>query len=241
MMARALRSLKVREVPGLPDRERFFARPGPAVGVGAALVAVVAIMAVFVPAEPLAIDRRWAEAMQDIQTPLLHDLARVFDFLGRGLGVVLSVVAVGVVLFLGRRWSALFAFAIVEALAPLSSSLLKAATRRARPPDGIVHPHGTSFPSGHTTYAAATSVALVLLFSAPGPRRRWWWALAGLGVVGMGWSRTYLQVHWLSDVVAGALLGIGIALLVFGATQRTSQGRPSDPDWGTRGSPPDRA
>jgi undecaprenyl-diphosphatase len=209
------------------DGERFFVRPGLAVCVGAALVTVVAVMAVVVPAEPLAIDRRWAEAMHDIQTPLLHDLARVLDFLGRALGVILVTVAVAVVLLHARRWFALFAFAVVEALTPLSSSLLKAATQRARPPDGIVHPHGTSFPSGHTAYAGATCVALVLLFSVPGPRRRWWWALAGLGIVGMGWSRTYLQVHWLSDVVAGALLGIGISLVVFGAAQRRSQRRRS--------------
>ena len=35
----------------------------------------------------------------------------------------------------------------------------------------------------------------------------------------MGWSRTFLQVHWLSDVIAGALLGVGVALLVFAAAQ----------------------
>jgi membrane-associated phospholipid phosphatase len=44
--------------------------------------------------------------------------------------------------------------------------------------------------------------------------------LAGLGVVGMAWSRTYLQVHWLTDVIAGALLGIGISLFVFAIAQR---------------------
>jgi undecaprenyl-diphosphatase len=43
--------------------------------------------------------------------------------------------------------------------------------------------------------------------------------LAALGIVGMAWSRTYLQVHWLSDVVGGSLLGIGISLVVFGAAQ----------------------
>ncbi len=44
--------------------------------------------------------------------------------------------------------------------------------------------------------------------------------LAGLGIAGMAWSRTYLQVHWLSDVTAGAMLGVGVALLVFGAVQQ---------------------
>jgi undecaprenyl-diphosphatase len=41
----------------------------------------------------------------------------------------------------------------------------------------------------------------------------------------MAWSRTYLQVHWLSDAVAGAVLGIGITLLCFAAVQ-TIESRP---------------
>ena len=60
----------------------------------------------------------------------------------------------------------------------------------------------------------------VLLFTTPGTHRRWWWALASLGVVGMAWSRTYLQVHWLTDVIAGALLGSSISLLVFAIAQK---------------------
>jgi undecaprenyl-diphosphatase len=35
----------------------------------------------------------------------------------------------------------------------------------------------------------------------------------------MAWSRTYLQVHWLVDVLAGSLLGAGVALFVFAAIQ----------------------
>jgi membrane-associated phospholipid phosphatase len=64
-----------------------------------------------------------------------------------------------------------------------------------------------------------TCVALVLLFTTPGPHRKWWWILAGLGVVGMAWSRTYLQVHWLTDVIAGAFLGAAVSLLVFSVAQ----------------------
>jgi undecaprenyl-diphosphatase len=184
-----------------------------------ALLGLVVVMAIVMPAEPLAIDQRWAEAMRDAETLLLKDLALVFNWLGRGVGRLPLYVAVGLVLVFARRWFALACFAVIEGLTSLSSALLKAAVGRPRPPDGLIHPVGSAFPSGHAAYAGATCVALVLLFTAPGPRRRWWWALAAVGIVGMAWSRTYLQVHWLSDVIGGSLLGMGIALFVLGGMQ----------------------
>jgi undecaprenyl-diphosphatase len=177
-------------------------------------------MAVLVPAQALRIDQRWSEAMQDLRTPLLTDVALVFNALGRGLGFALSIAAVAVLLLVRGRRLALVAFASAETLTSLSSTVLKIVVGRARPPDGLVHPVGSSFPSGHSAYAGSTCVALVLLFTIPGPRRRLWWSLAALGMLGMAWSRTYLQVHWLSDVVGGTLLGVGISLAVFGGIQR---------------------
>ena len=152
--------------------------------------------------------------MRHLETPLLTDLALGFDWLGRGLGRALALTLVGLLLLRQHRWLALVAFGVAESLGPLLSALLKVLVDRARPPDGLVHPVG-ALPSGHATYAGVTCVALLLLFTTPGTRRRWWWALASLGVVGMAWSRTYLQVHWLTDVIAGALLGIGVSLLAF--------------------------
>jgi undecaprenyl-diphosphatase len=202
------------------EHERFLTHPDRAVWAGAVLLAAFALIAVFVPADPLALERSWAEAMKDIQTPLLKDVALVFNWLGRGIGRTLSLIAIGLVLLIARRWLALLAFTLTESLTPLISSLTKALVDRPRPPGGLVHPSGASFPSGHAAYAGATCIALVLLFTAPGPRRRLWWTIAALGIAGMAWSRTYLQVHWLTDVAAGSLLGIAITLLVFGATQR---------------------
>jgi membrane-associated phospholipid phosphatase len=184
------------------------------------MLALVALIAIFIPAGPLGLDRSWSEAMHHLETPVLTHLALVFNWLGRGLGRALTLALVGALLLRRRRWLALVVFAAAESLAPLLSTLLKALVDRHRPPDGLVHPVGASFPSGHAAYAGATCVALVLLFTTPGTRRRWWWALAGLGVVAMAWSRTYLQVHWLTDVIAGALLGTGVSLLVFAVAQR---------------------
>ena len=207
------------------EHERFLVRPDRALWIGAVLLVLVALTAVFVPADPLALERSWSEAMKDIQTPFLKDVALVFNWLGRGIGRALSLAAIGLILLVARRWLALLAFAATEALTPLVSSLLKALVGRPRPPDGLVHPAGASFPSGHAAYAGATCVALVLLFTAPGPHRRLWWTIAALGIAGMAWSRTYLQVHWLTDVIAGSLLGIGITLLAFAAAQRWASRR----------------
>ncbi len=207
--------------------ERFLARPDRAQWTGVTLLALVVLLAFVVPAGPFAIDRRWSEAMRDIQTPALEHIALVFNALGHGLWRALSLAAVGAVLLLVRRLLALLAFALAESLTPLLSNVLKQLVDRPRPPDSLIHPTSTSFPSGHAAYAGATGIALVLLFTAPGPRRMLWWTLAVLGIAGMAWSRTYLQVHWLSDVAAGSLLGIGISLLVFGSAQRWSSRPPS--------------
>ncbi len=38
-------------------------------------------------------------------------------------------------------------------------------------------------------------------------------------IAGMAWSRTYLQVHWLTDALAGSLLGIALTLACFATAQ----------------------
>ncbi|MEG2118425.1 MAG: phosphatase PAP2 family protein [Clostridia bacterium] len=69
----------------------------------------------------------------------------------------------------------------------------------------ISPPHGTSFPSGHTSSAFA--VASVLMFY-----NRRFGTIAAIIAVLIGFSRLYLRVHFLTDVIAGAVLGIIYAL-----------------------------
>ncbi|MEG1159636.1 MAG: phosphatase PAP2 family protein, partial [Acidaminococcaceae bacterium] len=70
----------------------------------------------------------------------------------------------------------------------------------------IAAPSNFSCPSGHAT--AAFSV-VPILWSA----KRWWGYLAtGLALL-MGFSRNYLFVHFPSDVLAGAVLGLSAGYL----------------------------
>lgn len=66
---------------------------------------------------------------------------------------------------------------------------------------------GSSFPSGHTQNTAAAYTALACAF-----RKRWLAALAAALILLVGLSRLYLGVHWPSDVLAGAALGVGVSL-----------------------------
>ncbi len=194
-------------------------RPSRRAWAGVSLLALAALAAALVPAEPLGIDRSWSEAMQDIRTRPLTDIALVLDWLGRFPGSLVAIGVVGAVLLVARRRFALFAFVVAECLAPLVIAILKSLAGRPRPPGGLVHAGGLSFPSGHAAYAGVTCTAAVLLLAAADVRRGRWWAVAAVGIAGMAWSRTYLQVHWLSDVLGGAAVGVGVALLVVARAQ----------------------
>jgi len=210
---------------GLAGRVDFFRRPRSTLSLGIALFVLFVVLALLIPAHPLTVEQRWLEWMRDVRKPLLDHLARAFNWLGRGIGRALVLIAVGVPLLVGRRWLALVAYAVAEAVTPTINSIAKALVDRPRPADGLVHPTGSSFPSGHTSFAAVTLVAIVILYTSPGPRRAAWWSLAGVGTAGMAWSRTYLQVHWLFDVIGGSLLGAAVALVVFASAQmRTAAG-----------------
>lgn len=99
----------------------------------------------------------------------------------------------------------------------------KALVGRQRPPlpFAVVAADGYSFPSGHATGTAAIMVLSAWMMT------RWlitaWtgrvivWALAIGAALVIGYSRVYLGVHYVSDVLAGWLLGLawaGIVMLV---------------------------
>lgn len=139
----------------------------------------------------------------------LLDAARVLTWLGHPL-VVDGIVLAGVV-WLWRRHRPIAAVALVGtgAASLIVRALVKEFMARPRPADGFSTTTGGSFPSGHTAGAAFVAVAAIVLV-----RRAWVAVVATTYALVVGASRIVLNVHWLSDVVAGLLLGATFALLL---------------------------
>jgi membrane-associated phospholipid phosphatase len=117
-----------------------------------------------------------------------------------------------IVLAVRRQFLQFTAFALAVITSEALIGPLKAAYDRTRPPDGLISSSSGSFPSGHAIAGAVTAVGLVLVLLSPGPARWKWEVRAVAFAFLMALSRVYLRAHWLSDVVAGALIGAGLAL-----------------------------
>jgi undecaprenyl-diphosphatase len=121
-------------------------------------------------------------------------------------------VAAALLIAMRRHWVRLLAFGLAVVTSEAAIGPVKAAFDRPRPPGSLIETSAASFPSGHAIAGAVTAVGLVLVLAPPGPARWRWEVWAVVFSTVMALSRVYLRAHWLSDTVAGALLGAGLAL-----------------------------
>ena len=138
--------------------------------------------------------------------------------LGGTVPVVVLVVGVGGYQYWRHRKKAVPAFLVAAVgVTLIVNNVAKLLVNRQRP--DVVHlvgAFGSSFPSGHSATAAATYASLALVLGR-NRRRHTKALLAGAAVAitaAVAASRVLLGVHWLTDVLAGILVGWGCFALV---------------------------
>jgi undecaprenyl-diphosphatase len=162
------------------------------------------------------LDKSVFKLMNLAGTSTILDILMV-SFTALGLPYVLGMLSVP--LWMRAKKEQAIDLVVLIVIVSVSVELIKLVVRRERPFDVLDEVNGVSFggfskasdpsfPSAH----AARAFAVAVLLTHGRSRGQ---ASAAIGVAAMiGISRIYLGVHWPSDVLAGALLGVGIAFLV---------------------------
>lgn len=168
------------------------------------------------------IDGQFTDFLYSIRSNWLSQAFYAFTQLGTREAVFAMGGLASIVLLYKRRYPALLAFWITMAGVGLSVQYGKKIISRDRPIDVAFYPVDKfSFPSGHaTTTIALYGMLACLMYRHLDKRwqRRAILAATGVLVLIVGFSRIYLGVHYLSDVLAGFLLGamwvlLGISLM----------------------------
>jgi undecaprenyl-diphosphatase len=227
-------------VPGDLIRPRTYLAVHLALGllvVASATAFVVIAEDVVAGREISAFDVQFARALAAESSPVWNRVFRIVTFLGNGTVIfaIAAVVAIG----LARRHHTLLLimWIVSQSGSAVLNYALKGLFARARPDgaDPALHGGGWSFPSGHAmnTLVLCGIAAYLLL------RLRPWRGTLGLQIalllawaLAVGFSRLYVGVHYVSDVVAGFLAGAAwIAVCVSGVevARRRGSGRSADP------------
>ena len=128
-------------------------------------------------------------------------------------------IALAIVLLITRRyrWAGVAMLLALALDVVVSNMILKPLVARIRPCDVnttvqllIARPTDYSFPSGHT--AASFAATFALYFS----RKKLWIPALVLAVL-ISFSRLYLYVHYPTDILAGAMIGIIMGYFGFSA------------------------
>jgi len=213
-----------------PEEPLILATPRRDAVIAAVIVTLTAVLLVLA-ANHLALshiqrlDSSWLRLMISGRNTPVTVVAKVFNILGLVYVTLPVRLAVAGYLAFRRQWWHLAAFAAAVLLSEVLIGPLKAAYGRARPPGSLVATSGASFPSGHSIAASVTVFAVVIALVPAGRRRVAWGLAAAFFALFMALSRAYLGAHWLSDAIAGLLIGTSCALLTAVAIDRAQRGR----------------
>jgi len=181
------------------------------------LAVLTALLGIGIRAWAPGFDLRTLQAIASHRDTTLTTIAGIVT--GAGSFALLAPLSIAFLLL--RRWKrpyddiALLVIAAGSALLPIVTKVIVA---RPRPTvENLRHLTSLSFPSEHSTQAAAVYLTIAIMLSKD--LNRGWRELAIVIAVvialAVAWSRVYLGVHYPTDVIAGLLLGWGWALLVF--------------------------
>ncbi len=144
---------------------------------------------------------------------ILNYVAIFLHYATRGL--IIYVLLIGLLLLKKKYRESIFIVSAMLITTGITDLILKNLVHRTRPFEAIAHalvlyplPTSYSFPSGQTAVAFAVAATCNIIFQ----NKRWTWLWAWAVLIGV--DRLYMGHHYPSDVVAGAIVGAIIPIII---------------------------
>ena len=174
-----------------------------------AFVAVCAVLFVYIMVSvimgwPLPIDKL-GELLSQRRIRFFDWFFKIFTYIGS----LYFMIGVALIWFIfdkdkKRALSVMLCLAVVG----IMNLLLKISVGRVRPDYGLIEETGKSFPSGHAMISLCFYGYIGYLLSKIRPALLPWYIIvSNIIVLLLGFSRIYLGVHYVSDVIAGWCMG----------------------------------
>lgn len=181
-------------------------------GVLSLFLFIALLFAVYSQSSYLAVNQELFLLSSKIQGSYAHFVSHLISLFGDKYIIVPAFISAGIILYIKKqKWIGLHLIAVIS-IAALLAYIFKNAIAFPRP--GIITStlHSYAFPSRHVTLCSAYVTFLASLII-PQMKHRWIGAIIAVFLMILeSFSRIALQVHWLSDVLGGALLGISCGL-----------------------------
>lgn len=159
----------------------------------------------------MTLDQDFSQFLFSIRNPILNGIFTFFSIIGDKMLIWILIALFALLIF--RNWYFILSFFIGAGSVYVINSIIKNIVQRERPfiQDPSLIPLLTessySFPSGHasSSFLAATIISYYF------PKSKIWvFILAAI----IAFSRVYVGVHYLTDILAGAIEGVIIGLVV---------------------------
>jgi len=187
---------------------------------------VFILLSILVVLKKISIDYSISDLVVKMWNPTINGF---FIFLGEYSQMIMTGIAIGVSIFLylsskgheqkRRKQALIFVFTLI--MGHVLKEIIKSVVQRSRPANQLFQETGYSFPSGHAVFSIILFSMLIYFYKdeIKNNTRKIVFISVGVFLIFLiGFSRIYLNVHWLTDVVGGYALGfflvnLGILLL----------------------------
>ena len=143
----------------------------------------------------------------EIYNPILNKIIIFITSINNPLEITIITTIIVIYMIIKKYYYKAIFFAVSISGTGILVEIIKNIVKRERPPHYLIEVSGYSFPSGHATLSTALALGLYLILKDKVNKKNLL-ILCIIYPILISFSRVYLNVHYLSDVIAGIGLGL---------------------------------